>query len=292
MANYGQLWSNPGFADAAVLSMLDATTDHGRQRRPNAATKSSSPELTPPPPVTPAPPSVPASRAASTRPPKEKIRVPVGGRDLGLVKANNAKSSASGKKKTLTAVDRFNDMRETESERLVVKRKMIHDQEMNRLEIKRMKYELKLQQARNESVRLSRTHRLPSHSPRQSPRRHRRTIDLNSPGVLSASPPHAASFSRTAVAGPSRSRASIPTPSSPQAASPTTMSALTMYPSAPGALPRMALYGGDGMPLPQLPGFGVDWNAGSGSTTDNSWAAMQWNFPGASTYSGPSSDAG
>ncbi|KAJ7821039.1 hypothetical protein B0H13DRAFT_1921008 [Mycena leptocephala] len=86
-----------------------------------------------------------------------------GGHDLGLSKAAAVRSSVA-KKKPQTAIDRLNDIRETESTWLAEKRKFQHTEEMERIRIKKMKYELKLMQAENDRIRLNR--RAMSQSPR------------------------------------------------------------------------------------------------------------------------------
>ncbi|KAJ7198689.1 hypothetical protein C8J57DRAFT_1634962 [Mycena rebaudengoi] len=141
-----------------------------------------SPEITPPPPFRPAAPPV----APSHPPAAPKGGKAVSGRDLGLAKASSARSAGTAKKKHPTAVDRFNDLREVESERMDRKRQMVYDQDMAKTELKRMKLELKLINARNEAARLAQTVREPSYSPHR-----RRLLGLSSP----ASP---------RVAGPSR----------------------------------------------------------------------------------------
>ncbi|KAJ7836701.1 hypothetical protein B0H14DRAFT_2589599 [Mycena olivaceomarginata] len=87
------------------------------------------------------------------------------GCDVGIAKANAAKSSAAVKKRPQNAIERLNDIRESESDRLKEKRKLQHEEEMERLKIKRMKYDFKMLQAENEKLRLSR--RATSQSPRQ-----------------------------------------------------------------------------------------------------------------------------
>ncbi|KAJ7315805.1 hypothetical protein DFH08DRAFT_820378 [Mycena albidolilacea] len=87
------------------------------------------------------------------------------GRDVGIAKANAAKSSAAVKKRPQNAIERMNDIRESESDRLKEKRKLQHEEEMEHLKIKRMKYDFKMLQAENEKLHLSR--RATSQSPRQ-----------------------------------------------------------------------------------------------------------------------------
>ncbi|KAF7351850.1 hypothetical protein MVEN_01146200 [Mycena venus] len=98
------------------------------------------------------------------------------GRDFGIAKANATKSSSAARKKPQNAIDRLNDIRESESLRLAEKRQLQHEEEMERLKIKRKKYELKVLQAENERLRLSR--RATSQSPRQLSRR---VLNLGSP---------------------------------------------------------------------------------------------------------------
>jgi hypothetical protein len=60
------------------------------------------------------------------------------------------------KKKPQTHLDRMNDLREKESDRLAEKRKLQHREEMERLNLKRLKYKVKLAQAANETACLNR----------------------------------------------------------------------------------------------------------------------------------------
>ncbi|KAJ7476798.1 hypothetical protein FB451DRAFT_1397032 [Mycena latifolia] len=71
-------------------------------------------------------PQTPASAPAKIPKGKGKAKAPaaVSGRDLGLAKANAGKSSTTAKKKPQNAIDRMNDIRETESRRLAEKRKL------------------------------------------------------------------------------------------------------------------------------------------------------------------------
>jgi len=110
---------------------------------------------------------------------KTKARTAVSGRDLGIAKANAAKpvtSSVATKKKPQNAIDRLHDLRESESARLGEKRQLQHKEEMERIKVKKMKYELKLVQARNEGLRLSR-----QATSSRSPRRSTRVLKLGSP---------------------------------------------------------------------------------------------------------------
>ncbi|KAJ7868543.1 hypothetical protein B0H14DRAFT_2572278 [Mycena olivaceomarginata] len=102
------------------------------------------------------------------------------GRDVRIAKANAAKSSAAVKKRPQNAIERLNDIRESESDRLKEKRKLQHEEEMERLKIKRMKYDFKMLQAENEKLRLSR--RATSQSPRQLSSH--RVLHLGSPSPL------------------------------------------------------------------------------------------------------------
>ncbi|KAJ7191271.1 hypothetical protein GGX14DRAFT_407338 [Mycena pura] len=141
-----------------------------------ATVRSTSP--TPPPNV-----EIPVMKTASV-PKSTKPKPVVGGRDLGLTKAHDPSSSlasASGAataklKKPLTAIDRMNNLRETESVRLAQKRKMQHEEEMARIKVKRMKVELRLLQAQNERKRLNNHAWSTPASPRASPRRARTVV--------------------------------------------------------------------------------------------------------------------
>ncbi|KAJ7712075.1 hypothetical protein B0H14DRAFT_2547008, partial [Mycena olivaceomarginata] len=90
------------------------------------------------------------SQPAETAPPakkkiasesKPKVASIISGRDLGPARS---KSSAAAKKKPQTAFDRLNDLREGESARLAEKRKLQHEEEMERMKLQSKKYELKL----------------------------------------------------------------------------------------------------------------------------------------------------
>ncbi|KAJ6465468.1 hypothetical protein C8R45DRAFT_1107060 [Mycena sanguinolenta] len=110
---------------------------------------------------------------------KTKARTAVSRRDLGIAKANAAKpvtSSVATKNKPQNAIDRLHNLRESESARLGEKRQLQHKEEMERIKVKKMKYELKLVQARNESLRLSR-----QATSSRSPRRSTRVLNLGSP---------------------------------------------------------------------------------------------------------------
>ncbi|KAJ7015924.1 hypothetical protein C8F04DRAFT_1283893, partial [Mycena alexandri] len=104
-----------------------------------------------------------------------KAKPAASGRDLGLAKANSSKSVVSIKKKPVTALERLSDFREGESARMVEKRKLQHTEEMERIKVKRMKYEVKLLTAQNEQARLNR------YATSQSPRRGTRVLNLSSP---------------------------------------------------------------------------------------------------------------
>ncbi|KAJ7772089.1 hypothetical protein DFH07DRAFT_953372 [Mycena maculata] len=114
-----------------------------------------SPDAVPPPL---APTAAPEPLAAKRRrAPKTKAKTPaVNGRDLGIAKANAIRASSAPKKKPQNAVDRLNDLRESESLRLSEKRKLQHEEEMERISVKRLKYELKKLEAENERRRLNR----------------------------------------------------------------------------------------------------------------------------------------
>ncbi|KAJ7688332.1 hypothetical protein B0H14DRAFT_3053011 [Mycena olivaceomarginata] len=111
----------------------------------------------------------------------------VHGRDLGITKAAKASKSSSTAKKN--PIERLSDIREGESLRLAEKRKLQHEEEMERLGIKKKKYELKQLQAENERLRLLR-------ATSRSPRRYSRGFNFGSPS-------------------PSKSRSSRYTPRSP-----------------------------------------------------------------------------
>ncbi|KAJ7074852.1 hypothetical protein B0H15DRAFT_957044 [Mycena belliarum] len=151
------------------------------------------------------PPALPVKKPTKKGPQKKTKATPApSGRDLGLAKANAAPTTAAAKKRPQTALDRMNDIREGESARLGEKRKLQHEEEMERIKIKRLKYELKLLQAENERTRLNR------HATSESPRRRTRVLNLSpsSPSRSRASrysPRHvefhaAPSFSSPAVA--------------------------------------------------------------------------------------------
>lgn len=80
---------------------------------------------------------------------KPKAPSAASGRDLGLAKAKAASASVAAKKPQ-NALDRMNNLRETESARLTEKRQLQHTEEMERLANKRMKLKLKVLQAENE----------------------------------------------------------------------------------------------------------------------------------------------
>ncbi|KAJ7114784.1 hypothetical protein C8R44DRAFT_880859 [Mycena epipterygia] len=113
-------------------------------------------------------------------------------RDLGLAKANVSKSSVAAKKKPQNAIDRLNDLRESESARFSEKRKFQHTEEMERIKLKKLKLELKMLQAKNERTRLNR------HATSQSPHRRSRVLNIGSPSpsksrsthYVAASPRH------------------------------------------------------------------------------------------------------
>jgi hypothetical protein len=123
------------------------------------------------------PEKTPTPAVPATKPRQAKAKVPAttSGRDLGLAKANAANASAAAKKKPQNALDRMNDLREAESERLAEKRKLQHTEEMERLANKKMKYKLKVLQAENERMRLNRR------ASSQSPRRRSRVLNISSP---------------------------------------------------------------------------------------------------------------
>jgi len=132
-------------------------------QKPRARSISWSP--TPPPPVLPAKKSAPPQ----TRP-------ALGGRASGLTAADT-KSAVTTKpkpKKPMTAVDRMQELRESESQRLSRKRELQHKEEMARIDTKKVKYQLKLLQAQNERSRINKR-AMTSPSPR------RRTRVLNLP---------------------------------------------------------------------------------------------------------------
>ncbi|KAJ7888863.1 hypothetical protein B0H14DRAFT_3855863 [Mycena olivaceomarginata] len=115
-------------------------------------------------------PSKPKKKIASES--KPKVASIISGRDLGPARS---KSSAAAKKKPQTAFDRLNDLREGESARLAEKRKLQHEEEMERMKLQSKKYELKLLRAQNEQIRLNR------YATSQSPRRRTYGYALHSP---------------------------------------------------------------------------------------------------------------
>ncbi|KAJ7195660.1 hypothetical protein GGX14DRAFT_474648 [Mycena pura] len=155
----------------------------------SAHERPSSPDPTPPPAIEPAP------RKQTVVPAPKKAK-PGAGRDLGLTKAHASSSSASAQsqaakgKKPVTAIDRMNDLREAESARLGQKREMQHEEEMERIKVKRLKLEVKLLQAQNERKHLNRHAWSTPASPR-SPRRARiPSRGLYSPARLPQLPYH------------------------------------------------------------------------------------------------------
>lgn len=98
----------------------------------------------------------------------------------------------AAKKKPQNAIDRLNDLRESESARFSEKRKFQHTEEMERIKLKKLKLELKMLQAENERTRLNR------HATSQSPRRRSRVLNIGSPSpsksrstrYVAASPRH------------------------------------------------------------------------------------------------------
>lgn len=68
-----------------------------------------------------------------------KVKTILGGRDGGLAKANAAKSTTAPK----TAIDRFNETRQQEAQRIDRKREREHELRMEQERNKRLKYELK-----------------------------------------------------------------------------------------------------------------------------------------------------
>ncbi|KAJ6483676.1 hypothetical protein DFH09DRAFT_1291947 [Mycena vulgaris] len=146
------------------------------------------------------PPPAPAKKPKETKG-KTKAPAALSGRDLGLAKAAAARSSGAAKKKPQNAIDRLNDLREGESTRLAEKRKLQHREEMERIKIKRMKYELKMLQAQNERTRLNR------HATSQSPRRSSRMCNIGSPS------PSKSRSTRYSVASPRHVAFNLPVPS-------------------------------------------------------------------------------
>lgn len=165
-------------------------------------------------------------------------------------------------KKHPTAVDRFNDLREMESERLEQKRKMLHEQEMGKVEIKRMKYELKLIHAKNDTLRLSRR-RDPSASPRRSPCQRRHDIDHRSP-VSPPRPTRHAGPSRYSIADPARPTAAAATPlTSPSPAAGRMPSPFVYHDTPDSSLPNMY-----GLPQYGIPEFSnLDWGIAVGTSS-------------------------
>ncbi|KAJ7251955.1 hypothetical protein C8J57DRAFT_1351837 [Mycena rebaudengoi] len=95
----------------------------------------------------------------------------------------------------------MNDLREAESQRLSQKREMQHKEEMERIKVKRLRYDLKLLRLENERLRLNR--RVTSMSPRRrtthglnpSPAPHRRNAPSPASVRLVPHPPHASGSS-------------------------------------------------------------------------------------------------
>jgi hypothetical protein len=80
----------------------------------------------------------------------------VGGHDLGHANMANARRKTLLKSSTKkTAVDKFNDNRELETQRLTLKREMQHTEEMVRIQNKRLKLELKMLHTKNDATALA-----------------------------------------------------------------------------------------------------------------------------------------
>ncbi|KAJ7030932.1 hypothetical protein C8F04DRAFT_1263430 [Mycena alexandri] len=96
-------------------------------------------------------------KSAAKRPSQVRVKAKptASGGDLGLTKANSSKSIAPAKRKPPTVLERLSDFRESESTRMGEKRKLQHTEEMERMKIKRMKYEVKLLTAQNEQAHLN-----------------------------------------------------------------------------------------------------------------------------------------
>jgi hypothetical protein len=126
---------------------------------------------------------VPLQPQAPSPPPKKskkaqaKVPATLTGRNLGLAKANAAKSSAAVKKKPQMHLDHMNDLHEKESDHLAEKQKLQHHEEIERLNLKHLKYKVKLAQAVNETARLN--HHPMSQSISQSPIQHNTYKVLN-----------------------------------------------------------------------------------------------------------------
>jgi hypothetical protein len=73
------------------------------------------------------------------QPKLSKVKTILGGRDGGLAKANAAKSTAAPK----NAIDRFNETRQQEAQRIDRKHEREHEFRMEQERNKRLKYELK-----------------------------------------------------------------------------------------------------------------------------------------------------
>ncbi|KAJ7189670.1 hypothetical protein GGX14DRAFT_580529 [Mycena pura] len=154
-------------------SMPDSEDEQEPAEQHSAYSPSPRSKTSPPPPVITA---QAAQQPKSMGQTKAAAVAPRFGRDLGLAKAQS--SSTGAKKRPQNAVDRLNDIRESESTRLGEKRKLQHREEMERIKIKKMKYELKLLHAQNERMRLNRLATSPS------PRRRVRVLDLSSPSPI------------------------------------------------------------------------------------------------------------
>ncbi|KAJ6471178.1 hypothetical protein DFH09DRAFT_1220511 [Mycena vulgaris] len=133
---------------------LENEEDDDHRKSPARQQRSSSINLLPTPPPTRRSPSSAVKKTAQNT----KVKGALGGRDLGLAKANGSASksvTASKSKEPLTAIDRMNDLRETESRRMSRSREMQHEEEMARIKVKKIKYDLKTLQAQNERKRLN-----------------------------------------------------------------------------------------------------------------------------------------
>ncbi|KAJ7461450.1 hypothetical protein FB451DRAFT_1371191 [Mycena latifolia] len=148
---------------SSAISLTLLTCSARRARRRGVHSDHHHPPSPPPPPTLPAP-------KKTTSKARSKPKAATGGLDLGLAKANSTPSSAAKakSKKPLTAIDRLNDLRETESARLLRKREMQHEEEMARIKVKKAKYDLKLLKAQTELKLLNKRALTSPSSPRRT----------------------------------------------------------------------------------------------------------------------------
>jgi hypothetical protein len=97
---------------------------------------------------------LPAKKSA---PPLLQAKPTLGACASGLAAADTkpAVTTKPKPKKLMTAVDRMQELRESESQCLSRKRELQHEEEMARISVKKVKYQLKLLQAQNEKSRIN-----------------------------------------------------------------------------------------------------------------------------------------